>query len=133
MGYTARKLQKMPPIEQIIKALGFDPKTHPPGPCWPWPGTIVRIRNRPWQSNGGTVPAIKLRNKSTINPIRTLVEYVNDTPFPRHPMTGNVLHRIRRCELHPFCVNPWHAHVEPLRNHGYPEVVDYPHHWTARA
>jgi hypothetical protein len=83
----------MTPIEQIIKVLGFDPKEHPPGPCWPWPGTIVKVGNRPWQSNGGTVPAIKLRNKSTINPIRTLVEYVNDTPFPRHPMTGHVLHR----------------------------------------
>ena len=117
----------MTTIDRIIKKLGFDPKTADPGPCWQWPGTVVFVRKRAWQSGGAMVPVLKLSNRSTVSPIRYLVEYVNDTPFPKHPRTGRPVHRIVRCEMHPHCVNPYHAKVIPLQTHGYPELIHYPH------
>jgi len=59
--------------------LRFDPKTHDPEPCWIWPGSINKRGEQILSGNR--------------NPLRPLVEYVNDCPLPRHPHTGRAMQR----------------------------------------
>ena len=112
----------MKSLYPVLKTLRIRPKTANPAPRRLWPGLL----------NAKLEPVVK-GNRS---PLRLLVQYVNDQPLPRHPVTGRPLHLVRGCQFHKQCVNPYHIReVQVLQDdyetiklnasYGYPNPLRY--------
>lgn len=96
-------------IDRVIEKLGFDPNTHDPTHCWPWPGPNQDAKSRRSIFGPKLRPYIKV-GRSTQYVLRHLVQYVN--PHQElHPY-----YKVRPCPETPTCVNPFHTRVYTVKS-----------------